>query len=113
MFNNEENEKLRKVISQAESLENRFKIGGSKAESFFDFGLCKDCGNFMGCVTKFDKRFAKCSEFLGLKLDTNDPVEFCTVYYKRGQLDIHTMRDMATYIDVKRDIGFLNDEEEK
>ena len=107
----EENEKLKKVISQAENLEGRFRIGGSKSDSFLDFGLCKDCGNFIACCTKFDKRFAKCDVWASLKLDPNDPVEYCTVYYKRGQLDIHTLKDMATYIEIGKPIGFLKDEE--
>ena len=109
----EEKEEFKKVVSQAENLENRFKIGGSKADSFAEFGLCKDCGNFAGCVSKFDKKYAKCMELAGMRLDTSDPVEYCTIYYKRGQLDIHTLKDMATMIEVKRDIGFLKEEEEK
>jgi hypothetical protein len=108
-MNFEENEKLRKIISQAESLENRFRIG-SKTDSFLGFGLCKDCGNFAGSVTRFDKKYAKCMELTGMKMDTADPVIYCTIYYKKGQLDIHTLKDMATMIEIGRPIGFLKDE---
>ena len=107
----EENENLRKVISQAESLENKFKSGTEFERAFSDFGLCKDCGNLLGCVTKYDKRYARCDILSGLKLDPQDPVEYCTSYYRKGQLDIHAMKDMATLIEIRRDVGFLKDEE--
>ncbi len=115
MFDDDDKSQARKVVSQAEALENRFKVGGSKSEAFQDFGLCKDCGNFYAYVTKFNKRFAICQEFAGyagtkIKLDPNDPIEYCTIYYKKGQMDIHSMKDMATMIDLARPIGFLKEE---
>lgn len=103
----EESEKLRKVVSQAESLENKFKSGTEFERAFSDFGLCKDCGNLLGCVTKYDKRYARCDILTGVKLDPQDPVRCCTSYFRKGQLDIHSMKDMATMIEIKRDVGFL------
>jgi hypothetical protein len=96
-----------KVISLAESLETSFRSAGEVVE-FAEFGLCKDCGHFIGILTKFDKKFVKCSEITvyGLKLDSLDPVKSCTCYYKRGQLDIHSMKDMATMIEIRNDLGF-------
>jgi hypothetical protein len=108
----EENEKLRKVVSQAESLENRFKSGTEFERAFADFGLCKDCGNLLGCYTKYDNRYARCDILIGVKLSPQDPVKKCTSYYKKGQLDIHTMKDMAILIDIQRPIGFGKEDED-
>lgn len=106
----EENENLRRVVSQAESLENKFKSGTELA--FSDFGLCKDCGNLLGCHTKYDNKYVRCDILIGLKLNPQDPVKRCTSYYKKGQLDINTMKDMAILIDIQRPIGFGEEDEE-
>lgn len=108
----EENEKLRKVVSQAESLENKFKSGTDFERAFSDFGLCKNCGNLLGCVTKYNKRYARCEMLTGVKLDPMDPVQYCTSYFRRGQLDIHSMKEMATLIEIRRDVGFLEERDE-
>lgn len=106
----EKDKEASRIIAEAENLETSFRSAGEVSD-FAEFGLCKDCGHFVGIMTKFDKKFVKCAEIYGLRLDSLDPVGVCTCYYKKGQLDIHSMRDMATFIDIKRDMGFLKDEE--
>jgi len=101
-----EESKLLKIIeAKADELEIRME----KRTSFSECGLCSDCRNLIAICTKFGKVVAKCFETYQI-LNSSDPVEHCTRYNKLTMLSIFDMKDMAILIELKKPIGFLNED---
>jgi hypothetical protein len=75
-----------------------------------EFGICWDCRELRACKTKYGKTMAKCWEF-DIVLNANDPIEECTCYKKRNEMDLNMMKDIAILLDVdKKQAGFILDD---
>lgn len=72
---------------------------------FNGLGLCGDCTNRQVFKTEFGSIFAKCSEF-GRRLNSNDPVSECSLYWRETFYSLDDFMRMATLIDLHRKIGF-------
>ena len=80
----------------------------SSIDSDFDeLKCCHDCEHMCGYITEMRTKFAMCREF-EIELKPADPVVKCSSYYRRNQLSIHDMKEMATFIDIKRETGFIH-----
>jgi len=74
------------------------------------FGLCRDCIYFSYSATEFNIVRAVCNAIDGypMRLKSNNPIQNCNDYVKKGQLDIWEMKSMAYIIDThKKEAGFI------
>jgi len=72
-----------------------------------EFGICYDCKYLRACKTRYGKTLARCWEF-DINLNAGDPIEGCTNYSKRNEMDLFTMKEMAILLDVdKKQAGFI------
>jgi hypothetical protein len=73
-----------------------------------EFGICYNCRELRACKTRYGRTYAKCWEF-DLVMNGNDPIEECTCYKKRNEMDLNMMKDIAILIDVdKKQAGFIH-----
>lgn len=72
------------------------------------YGICFDCKNLRTFRTKYGKVYAKCYEF-DERLNSKDPVEECSCYSRRGEMNLYDMKEMALIIDntKKQQVGFI------
>jgi hypothetical protein len=106
-----ENRQIRKdVETRAYQLEDRFPGSSSSNRAFASLGICGECSNLLGFVTKYGNRLAKCQEF-NMRLTETNCIESCTGFWKKGHQDIKSLVGMATLIDVRRKVGFGNNDD--
>ncbi len=73
------------------------------------FGLCSTCNWFNLIKTEFKIIKAFCG---GVKnnfnIDKKDPIKFCNLYQKRGEMSLYDMGQIALFIDINktRKVGF-------
>lgn len=98
---------MNKIGQQAEAI-NR-KMEEKTLNTSDDFGLCNTCVNFLCAKTEFGIVKAKCQKHaMDMFLDTRHPIEKCSIYFKKGQLSLFQMAQMATLIDIPKDkAGFI------
>lgn len=72
------------------------------------YGICFDCKNLRTFRTKYGKIYAKCYEFEE-RLNSKDPVEDCSCYSRRGEMDLFSMKEIAIIIDntKRQQAGFI------
>ena len=75
-----------------------------------DLGLCSNCSELVAVLTKFGSQIAYCQDF-NKRLNQNDPVVECTKFWPYGQMTVSNMIGMAYIIELRRKVGFINDEE--
>ncbi|MFH1625368.1 MAG: hypothetical protein ABID54_09475, partial [Pseudomonadota bacterium] len=85
--------------------------GDIRSRDFEEFGLCKDCSHLNAFVTTFGSKYVICEE-IKTKLKPSDPVKNCSCYWKRHSMELGDMMTMAILIDLKRKIGFVDEEDE-
>ena len=111
MDQEKENDDIRKdIVTKARILEGKYPNKTGVAAAFEELGICSNCNSLLGVVTKFGNKFAKCQEF-GIKLKENDPINVCTAFWNKGHSEIKDLIGMATLIDVKRKIGFGDEDD--
>jgi hypothetical protein len=111
MDQEKENTEIRKdIITRAKLLDNKHPNTSGAELAFASLGLCCNCNSLLGFVTKFGTKFARCQEF-GMRLTENNSIDICTAFWNRGHSDIKELVGMATIIDVRRKVGFGNDDD--
>lgn len=74
------------------------------------YGVCKDCEHFVIVESEFQTILAKCGE-LGIQLSATQPITSCTRFYKRNQMSLWDMKNIALLINPnKNEIGFKGNE---
>lgn len=101
--------KFKGIDGVADEMEEKWRDSSRFSE---DFGICNDCSHFYATETKFSKVYARCTE-IEKRLDPRDPIVKCSWYRKRGMLSIYDMKEMATPIDIRRQAGFINTEDDE
>jgi len=70
------------------------------------YGLCTTCKNMDYVTSKYGVLLAKCDN-MDLRLNSANPVDRCTNFEDRMQLNLNQMYEMATLIEAAKDkIGF-------
>jgi hypothetical protein len=106
----EDGEIRRDIVTRARLIEDKHSDTTGATEAFERLGICCRCENLSGFVTKFGTKVARCREF-GVRLTENNTIDICTAFWNRGHSDIKNLVGMATLIDVKRKIGFGDDDD--
>jgi hypothetical protein len=111
MDQEKENDEIRRdIIKRAQQLEDKHPNKTGASAAFEGLGICCKCNSLLGVVTKFGSRIARCQEF-GIRLKENDPIDICTAFWNKGHSEIKDLIGMATLIDIKRKIGFGDEDD--
>ncbi len=95
------------LLVGADSWENiNPQISKNKLEDLL--GICASCTQLEYCETEFGRTYARCG-FMEIRLTGKDRMVERTKFSPRGQLSLNDMKEIATYIDVKKekDVGFI------
>jgi|MudIll2142460700_1097286.scaffolds.fasta_scaffold01240_7 hypothetical protein len=72
-------------------------------------GLCRDCENLIAAESEYGTVMAICDRF-SKRLRAHDPIKRCTCYWNRHQWKIQDLVGMGYFIELKRPIGFIQDD---
>lgn len=101
----EDNER-RRIQSEIEVFADTIKESQKTRPKDTSLGLCNECAALNMSKTLYGKTFAKCSNW-EVSLSGKDPITYCNMFSKEGQMDTWDMKEIAYIIDVKREIGFV------
>lgn len=87
------------------------KNNGREYAGGYRFGICSDCTSLEMANGDTGVLFAQCKYF-ERKLSQRSPIRECTQFYKRGQLSLWDMKEIAWLIDDDRTIVGFNNEED-
>ena len=69
------------------------------------FGLCSTCKNFYVTKSEFKILSTKCSLQGNIKITIEDPIRFCSIYSKLGEMSLYEMTQIALFIDLNEEKG--------
>ena len=69
------------------------------------FGLCSTCKNFYVTKSEFKVLSTKCSLQGNIKITIEDPIRFCSIYSKLGEMSLYEMSQIALFIDLDEEKG--------
>src|SRR3990172_13302646 len=73
------------------------------------YGLCSTCKHFYITKSEFKVLSTKCSLQGNIKISKEDPIGFCSIYSKLGEMSLYEMSQVALFIsleDEKGKVGF-------
>ena len=109
-YKDEEWEQQDSMIDAGRSAMKVAEQGGGRIRNW-QFGICANCKNFDVVESEFKVLFARCCS-INIRLNTKEPVKFCSAFMKRGEMSIYDMKQIAYLIDVPKDkIGFKTESE--
>ena len=73
------------------------------------YGLCSTCKHFYITKSEFKVLSTKCSLQGRIRISVEDPIKFCNIYSKMGEMSLYEMSQIALFIDIEEEewkVGF-------
>ena len=85
------------------------KPKGSKKADIY--GLCSTCKYFNLVKSEFKVLYSSCDMKEKVKITEEEPIKFCSMYSKIGEMSLYEMGQLALFLNIDKDkerVGFLN-----